>query len=60
MRPPMRIIHCRVALTAALSSLVAIADRDPTLVAEEQSEAFNAAYQFLTQPDIEVTEDEER
>lgn len=47
-----------VALSAALSAVVAIVNKEKTPTVEEQSHAFNAAYQFLTQPDTEVTEDE--
>lgn len=47
-----------VALTAALSSLVSIVGKEDTQTAEEQNEAFNEVYQFLTQPDVEAIEEE--
>ena len=48
-----------VALTAALSALVAIASAESAETIKKQATEFDLAYQFLVQPDVEVAEEEE-
>jgi DNA-binding MurR/RpiR family transcriptional regulator len=47
-----------VCLVAALSALVQIASKDSASTVEQHLTAFTQAYQFLTRPDIDATDDD--